>query len=264
MQYNSAGAPTGFICITRDITEHKKAIEAEKQLVMLEKEFISSVSRELRAPLLSLMDHLTRMRTNKMTNFDVLNELLTHASKDSNQLLDMVNELLDFSLLENEDLTLNWEHADLVQVILDVLQSSREQADARRITLMSAPMDTPLFAYVDPARMRRVLLKLVENAMNFSGKDSSVLVTGKSMNGKIIINVIDEGTGISLEDCSRIFDKYYQVDLPQNKNTTGTGVGLYIAKQIAEAHGGTLTMSSQLGAGSTFTLTIPVEKKSNS
>jgi two-component system phosphate regulon sensor histidine kinase PhoR len=263
MQYNTAGAPTGFISITRDITEHKKAIEAEKQLVMLEKEFISSVSRELRAPLLSLMEYLNRMRNNKMTDFDVLNEILTHASKDSNQLLDMVNELLDFSLLENELLTLNWEHVDLGKLILDILQSSREQANARRISLMSAPMDTPLIAYVDPERMRRMVLKLVENAMNFSGKDSTVLVTGKSMNGKIVINVIDEGSGISLEECSRIFDKYYQVDLPQKRNTSGTGVGLYIAKQIAEAHGGTLTMSSQLGAGSTFTLTIPVEKKSN-
>jgi len=261
LQYNTVGAPTGFISITRDITERKKAIEAEKQLVMLENEFISSVSRELRTPLLSLMEYHNRMRNGKMTDSEEQNEFLTHASKDANQLLDMVDELLDFSLLESERLTLNWEQADLVKVILGTLQSLREQANVRRISLMSAPMDMPLVAHVDPTRMRRVLIKLVENAMNFSEKDGTVLVTGKSMNGKIIINVIDEGIGIALEDCSRIFDKYCQVDNPQNKNTYGTGVGLYIAKQIVEAHGGTLSISSQLGAGSTFTLTIPVEKK---
>jgi signal transduction histidine kinase len=100
----------------------------------------------------------------------------------------------------------------------------------------------------------------VENAINFSDVDGKVFVTGKSMNDEIIINVIDEGCGISLEDCSKIFDKYYQSN-SLNKNVYGMGVGLNIAKQIVEAHGGTLTVSSQLGAGTTFTITIPMMKK---
>lgn len=126
---------------------------------------------------------------------------------------------------------------------------------------MSAPMDTALLADVDPSRMRRVLGKLVENAIKFSEKDNKVLVTAKVMNGEIIINVIDEGCGISLEDSSRIFEKYSQFSQPLDKDTHGMGLGLYISRQIVEAHGGTLVVSSQLGAGSTFTITIPVEKK---
>lgn len=258
---NTAGAATGFISITRDITERKKALDAEKQLVMLEKEFISNVSHELRTPLLSLMEYLDLLRNGKVNDSFIQNEFLTHASTDASRILDMVDELLDFSLLEGERLILNLEKLDLTRVITDVLQSLQEQANAKQVTLMSAPMDLPLFADVDPARMRRVLAKLVENAIKFSEKDGKVLVTGKEMNGKIIINVIDEGCGISLEDSSRIFEKYYQVNHTPDKISDGMGVRLYLSKQIVEAHGGTLAVSSQLGAGSTFTITIPVKKK---
>jgi len=258
---NSTGAPTGFISITRDITEGKKAIEAGKQLLMLEKEFMSSVSHELRTPLLSLMEYINLLRSGKVNDSFMQNEFLTRASIDASRILDMVDELSDFSLLEGERLTLNWENVDLAKVIIDVLQTFREQANARQVSLMAAPMDSGLVADVDPSRMRRVLIKLVDNAIKFSEKDDKVLVTGKSMSGEIIINVIDEGCGISLEDSSRIFEKYSQFNHTLDKDTHGTGLGLYISRQIVEAHGGTLAVSSQLGAGSTFTVTIPVKKK---
>ncbi|OGO14645.1 MAG: hypothetical protein A2Y53_05830 [Chloroflexi bacterium RBG_16_47_49] len=258
---NTSGVPTGFISITRDITERNKAIEAEKQLVMLEKEFISSVSHELRTPLLSLMEYLDLLREGKVHDSVVQNEDLRRASMDASRILDMVDELLDFSLLEGEGLRLNWENVDLAKVITDTLQSLRELANAKRISLLCAPMDSSLVADLDSSRMRRVLVKLVENAINYSEKDGKVLITGKAMNGKIMINIIDEGRGIPLEDCERIFDKYYQFSHTPDKASDGMGLGLYISKQIVEAHGGTLAVSSQLGAGSTYTITIPAKKK---
>jgi PAS domain S-box-containing protein len=255
------GAPTGFIGITRDITERKNAIEAEKQLVMLEKEFISNVSHQLRTPLLSLMEYLVLLRNGKMQDSVGQDEVLMHASVDASRILDMVDELLDFSLLESEGLRLNLEVADLTAVIADVLHSFREQAITKRISLLTAPMDSSLVAEVDLARMRRVLVKLVDNAIKSSEKDEKVLVTGKSINDKIVINVIDEGHGIPLEDSSRIFEKYFQVNHTPDNISDGMGLGLYITMQIVEAHGGTLAVSSQLGAGSTFTITLPTKKK---
>jgi PAS domain S-box-containing protein len=257
---NNAGAPTGFISITRDITERKKAIEAEKHLVMLEKEFISSVSHELRTPLVSLMEYLDLLRQGLVNDSVIQDEFLKHASVDASRILDMVDELSDFSLLENLQLNLNLEQVDLAKVIPGVLHTMREQASTKRVTLMSAPMESPLHADVDAARIRRVLVKLVENAIKYSEKDGTVLVTGKAMNDKIMINVIDEGCGMPLEDSSRIFEKYNQVSHTPDKITDGMGLGLYISKQIVEAHGGTLAVSSQVGAGSTFTITIPVKK----
>ena len=257
---NTAGTPTGFIGITRDISERKQAIEAENRLGIIKEEFLSSVSNQLRTPLLSLMGFLDLLRNEKISTSDVQNRFLLRASKDADRLLDLVNELLDYSLVESGRLTLNLERVDLSKVIEDVVQSLREQAEAKRISLTFAPMDKNLFGEIDQARMRRVLAKLVENAIKFSNADGKVFITGKSMNDTIMINVIDEGCGISSEDCERIFDKYYQFEHVTNQNITGMGLGLYIAKQILEAHAGTLTVSSQLNAGSTFTISIPVSR----
>jgi len=258
---NTTGAATGFISITRDITERKNAIEAEKQLVMLEKEFISNVSHELRTPLLSLMEYLNLLINGNVKDSVIQDEFLMRASMDASRMLDMVDEMLDFSLLEGKRLRLDRKNVDFTKVITDVLQSFQEQAHAKRVSLLSAAMEPSLYAEVDLSRMRRVLVKLVDNAIKSSEKDGKVLVTGKSMNGKIIINVIDEGQGIPLEDSSRIFEKYFQVNHTPDEASEGMGLGMYISKQIVEAHGGSLAVSSQEGAGSTYTITIPVKKK---
>ena len=253
--------PTGFIGITRDITERKQAIEAERHLMKIREEFIASVSHELRTPLFSLLGYLDLLLNGKVNNYDTQKEFLTRASKDANRLLDKVNELLDFSLLESEHLMLNLEKVDLSVLILELLHSFQEQADARRISLKFIPKDPSLIAEVDPSRMRRVLEHLVDNAFKFSEVGSTVLVTGESTNDNIIINVIDQGVGIPEADISKIFEKYYQVSHTHTENVYGLGLGLYTAKQIIEAHGGSISVKSQLGAGSTFTLTIPVKKR---
>jgi PAS domain S-box-containing protein len=258
---DNAGVPTGFISMTHDITERKKANEAEKQIVMLEKEFISSVSHELRTPLVSLMEYLNLLRNGKVHDSISQNEVLTRASMDASRLLDMVDELLDFSLLEGERLTLNWKKVDFAKVIANVLDTLREQANAKRVTLLAAPMVSPLVADMDPMRLRRVLVNLVNNAIKSSDPDGTVLITGKSMNEAIIINVIYEGCGISSDASSRIFEKYFQVNHALEQDASGMGLGLYTSKQIVEAHAGTLSVSSQEGAGTTYTLTIPMTRK---
>lgn len=258
---NNAGTPTGFISITHDITERKKADEAEKQIVMLEKEFISSVSHELRTPLVSLMEYLNLLRNGKVHDSVSQNEVLAHASMDASRLLDMVDELLDFSLLEGERLTLNWKKVDFTKVIANVLDTLCEKANAKRVTLLAAPMVSPLVADMDPLRIRRVLVNLLNYAITSSDPDGKVLITCKLMNEAITINIIDEGTGISSEASSRIFDKYFQVSQTLDQDAPGKGLGLYTSKQIVEAHAGTLSVSSQEGAGTTYTLTIPINRK---
>jgi two-component system sensor histidine kinase VicK len=257
---NSAGAATGFICITRDVTERKKADEAEKQLVMLEKEFISSVSGDLRTPLLSLMSNLELLEKGKVKDELIQGEFLKHASSDASNLLDTVEELLDFSLLQGESLILNVEKVDLAGLIDEVVGSLQEKAAARRVTFLTAPMEA-LITDVDRKRIRRVLGKLLENSIKFSAKGDTVLVIAKNLNDKIIVNVIDEGGGISVEDSARLFEKYFKLSLSTDQIDYGTGLGLYVSREIVKAHGGSLSISSQLKAGSTFTMSLPVNYK---
>jgi PAS domain S-box-containing protein len=258
---NNEGAPETFIGITRDITERVRAMEAEKQLIQSKEEFIASVSHDLRTPLFSLNGYLDLLRNGKVNDSAVQNEFLTRASEDVHRLMDMVNELLDVSRLESNRLVLNWEEVDLGAVILEVLQSFREQAKGRQISLTSVPLEPSLIAELDPLRMRRVLADLVENAIKFSNVGGDILVSGEARNGSITIQVIDQGCGIPGEDCSRVFEKFYQVSHTLTKNRYGTGLGLYISKQIVEAHGGSIAVESQVGSGSTFTITIPVKKR---
>jgi PAS domain S-box-containing protein len=258
---DNEGAPGTFIGITRDITERMRAMEAEKELIQSKEEFIASVSHDLRTPLFSLNGYLDLLRNGKVNDPIVQNEFLTRADKDVHRLMDMVNELLDVSRLESNRLVLNWEEVDLGIVILEVLQSFREQANGRQISLTSVPLEPSLIAEVDPSRMRRVLANLVDNAIKFSNVGGDILVSGESRNGSITIQVIDQGCGIPTEDCSRVFEKFYQVSHTLTKNRFGTGLGLYISKQIIEAHGGSIGVESQVGHGSTFTITIPVKKR---
>jgi PAS domain S-box-containing protein len=256
------GAPANFIAITRDVTERFRAIETEKRLLQLKEEFVASLSHDLRTPIFSLIGYLDLLRNGKVKDSDVQKEFLTRASKDVDRLKVLVNELLDTSRLESNFLMLNWEEVDLSEVINQVLESFREQAKAKRISLKFIPSGKSLIAELDLSRIQRVLTNLVENAIKFSYKGGDILVTGESSNDTIIINVIDQGYGISSEDCLKVFDKFYQVSDTIKKNKFGTGLGLFISKQIVEAHGGSLTVKSQLGIGSTFTVTIPMKKRS--
>jgi signal transduction histidine kinase len=226
----------------------------------LREEFIASVANDLRNPLFSLMGYLDLLHDGKTSDPQAQDELLSRASKDANRLLVMVNELLDFSLLESQSLVLNWEKVDIVAIVQDVVQSFHEQAEARRITLMFSPKIPSQLVDLDSSRMRRVLANLVENAIKFSEMNDRIMVTVEPLDGSIAINVMDQGCGIPKEDRLKIFEKYYQVSHASKKNTGGTGLGLYIAKQIVDAHGGEISVESRLNAGSKFTVTLPLNK----
>jgi PAS domain S-box-containing protein len=257
---DSTGTPAGFIGITRDTTERLRAMEAEKRLIKLREEFIASVSNDLRNPLFSLMGYVDMLRNGKMKDDDLLNEYLFRLSKDANRLLSMVNELLDFSLSENQSLALNYTKVDLVALSQDVVESFKELTEARKISVRFVPKEPSLIADFDLSRMRRVLINLVENAIKFSEINDKILVKVESFSGNALISVIDQGCGIPKEDYGRIFEKYFQVNHSPQKNTFGMGLGLFIAKQIVEAHGGTISVESKLNAGSKFTVIIPVNK----
>jgi len=252
VQCNTQGAPVGFISTIRDITERKKVIDAEKQVVMLEKEFLAGVAAELNTPLYSLMDFFRQAHRARLNLNDAQNAALIKATKDLASLLDMVNQLLDFSRLESGQLDLQWQKMDVMKLINEVVSLYRDEATGRGVGIIAAPLEA-LFVEADPDRIRRVLTILVRNAINNSVSGGSVLVTGKSMNGEALINVIDEGQGIPPEDNERIFEKYYQ-----GNGGFSVGLGLYTAQQVIEAHGGSLTLSSQVKGGNTFGIVLPV------
>ncbi len=106
-----------------------------------------------------------------------------------------------------------------------------------------------------------MLDNLLENAIKFSTKGQPIIIAWERNNGDAKIDVIDQGPGIPRKDQFRIFEKFYQVERPGNPSSTGSGLGLYISKSFVEVHGGTLSVKSKLGKGSTFTIQLPIEGK---
>ena len=142
-------------------------------------------------------------------------------------------------------------------MVADALDRSYEAASARRIELL-ADADEDVSVRGDKSQLAAALGNLVENAVNYSPEDTRVAVTAKRVGDMVEISVTDQGVGIPDQDLNRIFERFYRVDPARSRITGGTGLGLAIVKHIAATHGGDVSVWSVEGAGSTFTLRLPV------
>jgi PAS domain S-box-containing protein len=249
------------VVIVRDITERKRAEEAEKELVQMKEDFIASVSHELRTPVHSLMGFLELLLKGKVKDPAVQQEFLIRAFQEAERLAALVNDVLDVSRLEAGRLQLELERVDMSALIAETLESLQGLAEKKGISMTYTPPETSLIVKADRRRLQQVLVNLIENAIKFSEPRRPILVTGQVANSNITIKVIDQGLGIPAEALPRLFSKFYQADSPIKRAGSGTGLGLYISKQIIEAHGGHIDVESELGKGSTFFFTLPAQGK---
>ena len=250
--------PWGLLAIADDVSEKMKALEAGRKLMQAREEFIASISHDIRTPLFSISGYLDLLRKGKVKDPAVAVEFLTRAWEDTDRLKGMMNEILDIYRLQDGHLSLNYEKVDLCDVIRTVLDLMQARADARGIAMKFASATPALIAEADSERMQRVLVNLLENAIKFSEIGRSISITAEAIEGTITIKIRDHGSGIPTKDLPNIFDRFTQVK-SKIKNTLGRGLGLYTCNSIIKAHGGSITVTSLLGKGSTFTITMPVK-----
>ncbi len=249
-----------YLLSLHDVTERARAEERERQLIRLREEFIAGVSHDLRTPLSGLVGFLNLLRSGKVKNPAEQNEFYTRMAWDVDRLMTMVNELLDISQLDNGRFSLNWETVDMGAIIAETLHSLQPLAEMKRISLQHSSNDKSLIVEADESRMRRVLGNLVQNAIKFSEPGDSVFIEVKAEPEGVTIKVSDEGCGISAQDQSQMFGKFFQASGSFKRSAGGVGLGLYTSKMIVEAHGGSIHLESELGVGSTFTITIPLQR----
>jgi PAS domain S-box-containing protein len=258
--YNDAGSVTHAVVVSLDITKRKRVEEAEKELMQMKDDFIANVSHELRTPLASIRGYLELFLKGKVKDPAVQQEFLTRAAQDADRLTALVNDLLDLSRLEAGRFQLELEEVDMSALITETLQSLEGLAGEKGISIMrqSSPK-TPLLVKADRRRLQQVLVNLVGNAIKFSEPNRPILVTGEAAKDLVTIKVTDQGPGIPAEALPRLFDKFYQVHSSTKRAGGGAGLGLHISKQIVEAHGGQIGVESELGEGSTFYFTLPMQ-----
>ena len=247
---------------TYDITARKQEAAAAAELMRMKSELVAHVSHELRTPICSIKGFLDLLTRGKVADAAVQQDFLNRTAKEANRLAALVNDLLDLSRFEAGRLELDLGAVDMGVLIKETLQAVEGLAGAKSICLTCALPESPLLAKGDHRRLQQVLTNLVGNAIKFSEAHSSVRVCAEQNENLCTVKVIDTGPGIPAEDVAKLFERFYQSDTIQKHRGQGSGLGLYIAKQIIEAHGGQVGVESKLGSGSTFWFCIRTDSDS--
>jgi two-component system, OmpR family, sensor histidine kinase KdpD len=231
--------------------------EAAHEGERLRTALLDSVTHALRTPLTSIKASVTNLLSNSALSGAQRSELLTIINEESDRLNRLVGEAAEMAQLDAGEVVLKLEARRLVDVVSAALAQTKTILGNRRVDLR-IPADLPLVR-VDLARVREALVHLIENANQYSPSDDPITITAEQRGDFVVTSVADRGAGIDDPEQNLIFEKFYR-GRDQRYRVEGTGMGLPIAKAIVEAHGGTISLTSQRDHGSVFSFTLPIDR----
>jgi len=267
---DESGEVTKLLSISRDITEQKRADEERNQLLERERqarsdaehatqmkdEFLATLSHELRTPLNSIVGWVGVLKQDQSR--ETLRKAIDVIDRNSRRQAQMIDDLLDVSRIVSGKLPLDVQPVNLVSVIEDVVASGQPTADAKGVRL-TMTLEGTADVKGDPTRLQQMVWNLVSNAIKFSNRDGLVQVVLRVLDDSAYIDVIDEGQGIAPELLPHLFERFQQGDSSSTRKHGGLGLGLAIVKNLAEMHGGSVSVSSNgTGRGSTFSVVLPI------
>jgi PAS domain S-box-containing protein len=248
------GNTVGMVTTLNDITK-------QKELDSLKNTFVANVSHELRTPLVSMEKSLSLIinKTAGEINPDQ-EQFLNIAQRNLKRLTLLINDLLDLSKLEAGKLQLKRELTSIKKVIDESVEGLNTWAGTKGIHLEKMVQEGLPELNIDPNRLIQVLNNLIGNAIKFTPKDGKITVEARlgETSREIQVNVIDTGIGILKENLPKIFSKFYQIGERSASDIGGTGIGLSIAKEIVELHGGRIWVESEHGHGAQFIFVLPL------
>ncbi len=239
-------------------------LEDQTQKTRLDKtrrDFIENISHELKTPIGAialLAEAIQGADDDKPTRDRFSSNLI----KESNRLTHLVQDIIELSRVQSEEVLATAELIDLNQVISDAVDRNEQVATSRNIRVLFQNKSGPE-VYGNREMLTTAIKNLVENAINYSLSGSQVGIGSKALGDVAEVSVTDSGSGISPEDQTRVFERFFRVDPSRSRETGGTGLGLSIVKHVAKIHRGEVKLFSQPGVGSTFTLRIPLAKSSD-
>ncbi|HEY4553796.1 MAG TPA: ATP-binding protein [Bacillaceae bacterium] len=240
----------GAVAVIRDMTE-------ERRLDKLRIDFIANVSHELRTPIAMLQGYSEAIIDDIAGSEEEKKELAKIIYDESLRIGRLVNELLDLARMEAGHITLNFEKVDLDAYMGRIIQKFQGLARENSVSLQyDNKLPGRSFA-MDPDRIEQVLTNLIDNAIRHTDEDGKVSVTVEVQENGLSVSVHDNGSGIPEEDLPFVFERFYKADKARTRGKAGTGLGLAIAKNIIDAHNGTISVKSKYGQGTTFTFFLP-------
>ncbi len=222
-------------------------------------EFLANTSHELRTPLNAILGYTELIQDDIYGEVpEKIREVLVRVQSNGRHLLGLINDVLDLSKIEAGKLTLSIADYSMKQVVQTVVTGTEALAAEKKLALRAlVPEDLPT-GKGDERRITQALLNLVGNAIKFT-ETGEVAVKASAANGAFEVSVSDTGPGISIKDQQRIFDEFQQADSSVTRKKGGTGLGLSISKRIIELHGGRMWVESEVGRGSTFAFSLPLQ-----
>jgi len=229
----------------------------------MKSEFVSIASHELLTPISAIEGYLSMILEENIGHVDdqardYLNKVYTSAKRLSL----LIKDLLSVSRIESGKMKIEPQQLDITKMINDTLDQLKFVAADKKLALsLEKPARAVPPVWADPDRTMQVLVNLVSNAIKYTPKGSVTITTEANRHeGLVSVSITDTGLGMTKEQMSHLFTKFYRIDTPETTGITGTGLGLYITKSIIEKMGGSITCKSTQGRGSTFTFTLPIFK----
>lgn len=251
------GEPEGAIVVVRDVTELRR-LERARQ------DFFGNVSHELKTPVTAIRGAVETILDDPQMPDEVRVRFLDGARRHAVRLGALVTDLLALARLEGDPRALQRSSVDVEVLVSEVLAAAAGAAQQRGVLLVPVAVHDGdagrCRVDADEEAIRQALSNLVDNAIAHSDADDEVRVQLQRDGAVLEARVIDEGAGIPAEALERVFERFYRVDAARSRARGGTGIGLSIVKHVAQAHGGTVSVRSESGEGSTFTLRLPVSE----
>lgn len=248
--YGEGEQVAGTVIVLHDITEQEK-------LEQLRREFVANVSHELKTPLTTVKSYVETLLDGVGDDAAVRNRFLKVVDSETDRMVRLVKDLLHLSQLDQGSLA--WEMApqEVAPLIEETLGRLSLQLKGKRLQVHRRFSDALPLIMADRDKLQQVLLNILTNAAEFTPAGGEVFIEARTQGEMVVITVRDTGVGIPAEDVPHIFERFYRVDKARSRMLGGTGLGLAIARQIVEAHGGSIHLKSTPGRGTEVAFTVP-------
>lgn len=221
------------------------------------REFIGNLSHELKTPIFSIQGYILTLLEGALEDPENNRKFLLKAAKSVERITMLLQDLDSITKIEAGSLKLNKEKFDLLELTKEVFESLEHKAKKNNVNLaLGNPNQGPVFVNADRSKIAQVLTNLLVNSINYGKEDGLTKVRFFDMDENILIEVADNGIGMSEEHLPRVFERFYRVDKSRSRHVGGSGLGLSIVKHIIDAHGQTINVRSTENVGSTFSFTL--------
>lgn len=243
--------PEGFIVVLHDVTE-------EQKLDNMRREFVANVSHELRTPITSIKSYTETLLDGAVEDSDTTDRFLNVINTEADRMTRLVKDLLQLSRLDNQQVSWNIQEVSLKNIVKDIVDRMQLEAERKHQKLESFVIGEIPNIKGDKDRLEQVFVNLISNALKYTPENGLITVYIGRIYNDIYVKVTDTGIGIPAESLSRVFERFYRVDKARSRDMGGTGLGLSIAKEIIQAHGGTISISSEEKKGTEVTVRLTV------